>query len=57
MDQIMITRIMALNKELHDEIAMASIISFVRGQMDQWLGRMMMRSSENNVSTTVGNQW
>jgi hypothetical protein len=39
------------NKELQDELRIASVISFIRGQRIQWLEQMMKRS-EDDISRT-----
>jgi hypothetical protein len=40
------------NKELQDELGMAPVISFVRGQRIQWLG-YAIRRSEDDISRTI----
>ncbi|KAL4112236.1 hypothetical protein QTP88_016061 [Uroleucon formosanum] len=40
------------NKELHEEMEMASIVSFIKGQRIQWLGHMWRRS-EHNINRVV----
>ncbi|KAE9523129.1 hypothetical protein AGLY_016470 [Aphis glycines] len=42
------------NKELQDELGIASVISFIRGQRIQWLG-YAMRRSEDDISRTILN--
>jgi len=37
------------NKELQEEMEMASVVSFIRGQMIQWLGHIW-RHSEDDIN-------
>ncbi|XP_025425552.1 uncharacterized protein LOC112694330 [Sipha flava] len=53
-DSVNLTWRRKYNKELQDELGIASVISFIRGQKIQWLGHAMRRS-EDDISRTIQN--